>query len=325
VGINNVAAALTLGGTANTFVTLNVFTGRVLGSTLGNFGVASSFGTGGTNTVITLGGSATSGVLEYTGTTASSNRTINRDGRAAASGITITNAGQTLSLSANLGSGSQVNTGTNGWVFAGAGNLTSTGVIANSTGVGSTGTTITKNGTGTLTLGGASANTFTGAVTVNDGALVAATNKALGDTTSVSVVGGNLDLRGSTASTVTLGAAAAFSLSGTGNIKLQLGTNFDQLVTSGAGTFTITGGNFELDVTGAGFSYGNTYQVLSGFGGTNSVAGLTFSGYDTVNQQAALSNTGVLSFSAVPEPSTYAMILGGLGLFALVNRRRRSA
>ena len=169
VSINATGATVTFGG-ANTMNSLAVPSGRVVGATFGNFGVASNFGDGGTNTAITLG-NATNGVMEYSGVTASSNRTVNRDARSAASGIDVTNANETLTLTGNMGSGTQTNAGTNGWAFGGAGNLTLNGAISNATGAGSTGTTISKNGNGTLTLG-SNSNSYTGATDVNNGKLI---------------------------------------------------------------------------------------------------------------------------------------------------------
>jgi autotransporter-associated beta strand protein len=177
---------------------------------------------------------------------------------------------------------------------------------------------LVKIGTGTQRLTGASV--YTGTTTVSAGTLSAENNKALGNTSSVIVNGGTLDIRGITAGTVTIGGAGKFTLT-SGTIKLQLGTTFDQLVSSGAGTFTLTGGTLALDVTGTGFSYGNSYQVFSGFGGVNTVSGLTITGYDTANWSASLSTLGVLRFTAVPEPSTWAMLLGGIGMLAMFRRR----
>jgi hypothetical protein len=77
-------------------------------------------------------------------------------------------------------------------------------------------------------------------------------------------------------------------------------------------------------VTGAGFNYGNTYQVLSGFGGSNSVSGLAFTGFDTTNYTASLDNTGLLSFAVIPEPSTWALLAGSLTILTVLRRRRKN-
>ncbi len=321
---NSTTTDVTFGG-SNTNNTLNIVAGRLSGNTIGNFGVASAFGDGGTNTAIVVGGGTAgqNGVMIYTGNTASSNRTVTRDARSVASGINVTTAGETLTITGNVGSGTQVNAAGSGWVFGGAGNLTLTGVISNTSNVSSAGTAITKLGAGTLTLGGASNSTYTGNTTVTEGILIAITDKSLGNTAAVSVAGGTFEIRGATAGTVTIGAAGNFSLT-SGVIKFQLGTAFDQLVSSGAGAFTISGGNFELDVTGPGFSYGDTYAVLSGFGGSNSVSGLSFSGFDTAGYTAALGTDGVLSFTVVPEPSIVVLLAIGIGVALIMRRRVRA-
>jgi autotransporter-associated beta strand protein len=195
------------------------------------------------------------------------------------------------------------------------GSGTFAGVIRNGA---STPLNLTKNGTGMQTFTGASS--YTGTTTVAAGTLSAENNKALGNTSSLIVNGGTLNIRGATAGTVTIGGGGNFTLT-SGTIKLQLGTTFDQLVSSGAGTFTLTGGTLALDVTGTGFSYGNSYQVFSGFGGVNTVSGLAITGYDTADWSASLSTLGVLRFTAVPEPSTLAMLLGGIGMLTMFRRR----
>jgi fibronectin-binding autotransporter adhesin len=180
--------------------------------------------------------------------------------------------------------------------------------------------TITKTGDGILTLAPTTNSDYDGSVVLNAGTLSAEANKAFGDTTSVTVNGGTLNVRGSTAGTLTLGAAADLALSA-GTITFDLGTGFDQIISSGAGVFTITGGALNLNL-GSGFDYGDTYEILSGFGGTNSVSGLTFTGYDDVNYLASLGTDGVLEFSAIPESSSYALLAGLLALGSVMVRRR---
>jgi len=183
-----------------------------------------------------------------------------------------------------------------------------------------TGGSLNKTGNGTLTLAGT--NSYSGSTIVSVGTLIAQANKSLGNSSSVQVDGGTLDIRGITAGTVTLGANASLSLT-SGTISLQLGTSFDQLASSGSGAFTITGGTFALDVTGSGFAYSHTYNVLSGFGGSNSISGLTFTGYDSTNYLASLGTNGTLSFAAIPEPQTWALVAGA-GVFFMIMRRRRT-
>ncbi|MGJ8642874.1 MAG: autotransporter-associated beta strand repeat-containing protein [Luteolibacter sp.] len=178
---------------------------------------------------------------------------------------------------------------------------------------------ITKTGAGSITLTGA--NTYTSTTTVSGGTLSAENNKALGDTSLLAVTGGTLDVGGADAvGMLTLGANADLTLS-TGTINFDLGTAFDQIVSSGTGMFDIDGGTFELDVMGEGFDYENTYQVLSGFGGSNSVSGLSFTGYDDVGYTASLDTSGLLTFTPVPEPSAFALF--SLGVLGLCARRRR--
>lgn len=143
----------------------------------------------------------------------------------------------------------------------------------------------------------------------------------LSDSTTATI--GALSVSGGTLQngSVTLATGKNLSLT-SGTIKLQLGTIFDQIIGSATGAFAISGGTFALDVTGGGFSYANTYQVLSGFGGSNSVSGLGFTGYDAVNYTANLGTNGVLSFAAVPEPTTWALLAAGLTTVVVFRRRR---
>ena len=167
-----------------------------------------------------------------------------------------------------------------------------------------------------LTLG--VANTFAGGLTVNGGTLVANHTGALGGG-AVTVSGGTLDLLGAAAGTFVLGSGASFNLS-SGVVRFTLGTSSDQIV-GNAASFNLTGGTLELTL-GEGFDYGATYHLLTSFTG-GVVAGVAITGFDTGAYTATLSNVGVLSFAAVPEPASFASLaaLGALGFAA--SRRRR--
>ena len=202
---------------------------------------------------------------------------------------------------------------------------------------------LVRSGTGKTILSGA--NTFTGGTSISGGTLVlgsattlqsaTGTITASGGTLSSSVasttIGGNLVLSGGTIDpngtgigTIILGASKTFTMS-SGTLNIKLGTSFDQ-ITGGAGsTFSITGGTLALDVSGAGFSYASTYQILTSFTGTsNPVSGLTITGIS--GYTATLDGSGLLSFTAspVPEPSTYAAIFGALVLTGVIIRRRKT-
>ena len=353
------SGALILGGnTLNGTVTL--LGNSVIGATFDNTGGAINGQITGDYSLGFLGGTGAGAIYtlsntgnNYTGDTSLSSVPADPTGASPTAGNITLKMGAANALSSGVGKGNLIMssastyfskldlngnaTAINGLISGGAGtnSITNTSATAATLTVGNNDQTATyggtilagtgsisivKTGAGTQTFSGT--NSYTGSTMITVGTLVAQADKALGDSSSVSVNGGTLDIRGATAGTVTLGANAGLSLS-SGIINFQLGTSFDQLVSSGgAGAFTITGGTFALDVSGTGFSYANTYAVLSGFGGANSVTGLGFTGYDSVNYTASLGTNGVLSFVAVPEPATWALIAGA-GTFFMVMRRRR--
>lgn len=191
----------------------------------------------------------------------------------------------------------------------------------------------------TLTLGGA--NTYGGGTTVSLGVLAAAHASALGSgavtvsggelQTTVAAVGGmggltmssgTLTLNGTAAGTVTLAAGANLVMTG-GTWKIGLATGTDVIAGSGAGTFSLTAGT--LDLGGGAINYGATYNLITGFA-SGSVSNVSFTNYDSSQWSASLSNAGVLSFTAVPEPSTYGLLGAGcLAGLAFVRRRSRRA
>lgn len=334
VSVNSPAATVTLGG-ANTMNTLSIPAGRVIGASLNDFGVASNFGDGGTNTAISLGGATTAGVMEYSGVTATSNRTVNRDARFTGSGIDITTSGQTLTLSANLGSGSQTNALTNGWAFGGAGNLTLNGMISNATGVGSSGTTITKSGGGTLTLGTAS-NSYTGATDVMGGSLIVNGNIS---TSLLTTVKTGATLRGTgTTGNLVVNSNASFapgdggieSVNVIGNLMLDGGSFsvFEINTTGDIGDLAISsalltfGGTLGVTNIGGSLMAGDTFNLFDWGTTTGTFSSVSLPTLDAglAWNQSNLYVNGQIAVAAVPE--TRAALLGGFGLLALLRRRR---
>ncbi|EIP99631.1 PEP-CTERM putative exosortase interaction domain-containing protein [Opitutaceae bacterium TAV1] len=250
--------------------------------------------------------------------------------------VTIGSLSGTGSVSPNIGG----TTGTRTLVINQSTNTTFSGTFI-------AGTTnrvlaVTKSGSGTLILEGA--NAHQGQTLVNAGSLVLAAESTLAAATgdvvvngatailSTSVananVGGNLTLsegilrlNDTSAGSLTLAAGKDFTMSG-GSIELSLDTIHDQIFGDG-GNFSITGGTLVLDVTGAGFSYENSWQIFSSFAG-GSVTDLTIIGYDTAQYTAVLGNDGYLGFTAIPEPSALALITGGVTLGSILCRRRRN-
>ncbi|MDB6115947.1 MAG: hypothetical protein JWQ62_2892 [Lacunisphaera sp.] len=216
---------------------------------------------------------------------------------------------------------------------------TYSGVIAD----GAAGMTLTKTGAGTQILSGD--NTYSGGTTVSSGTLtlgsvtslqgatgtLAVSGGTLETSVSSTAIGGNLTFssgtiapNGTGAGSLTLAAGKTFAMSG-GTLNLTLGSSFDQIISAGSGTLALTGGTIDFGTSGAGFSYASSYQIFSGFGSA-SYGSLTLGGYDTAGYSAAISNAGLLTFSAaaIPEPSTYAALAGALALGFAAWRRRLS-
>lgn len=181
---------------------------------------------------------------------------------------------------------------------------------------------LTKTGTGALTLSAINFFGATNTFTVSAGTVNADNNRALGSG-NVALSGGELVINSTGTGTLTLQADKSFSMT-TGTLKLSIASaaSFDQIFGSGTGTFNLSGG--VIDLTNSVTDYGVTYSFFSGFS-SGSVSGLTFTNYDSATYTAILGSNGLLSFTlnSIPEPSTYAAILGGLALGFVAWRRRR--
>ena len=214
--------------------------------------------------------------------------------------------------------------------------------------------TFTKAGANSLTLTGA--NTYTGGTTLSAGTLLAnnTTGSAAGSG-AVVVNGGTLGGTGSIAGSVTLNTSGVLSPGAsieslaTGALTLNTGSSFlYELNTTGLGTADLLDVNGNLDLNGAValsladlgsnslLTNGTKFTMISYFGAWD---GDIFSGYAddsdftmfgndwriNYNDVSAVSVNGgafanAVTLTVVPEPG--AALLGGLGMFALLRRRR---
>jgi autotransporter-associated beta strand protein len=215
---------------------------------------------------------------------------------------------------------------------------------------------LTKQGNGTLTL--SANNTYTGATTVNVGTLLVNGSLAAGSTVTVNsgaTLGGNGTINGAAVvngtlqpgnspgvltfgSSLTLGANSTVVMELNSTVR---GTGYDGIDVTGALTY---GGALTINVGTTFLSSNQTFSLFAGSASESgnfasvSLAGAYGTGSFTNssgvwnrtdsngNQWSFSQDTGNLSFTAVPEPTT--AMLGGLGLLALglaqVLRRRRA-
>ena len=189
---------------------------------------------------------------------------------------------------------------------------------------------------------------FTGATTVAGGTLKI--NGAFGGTVTVqsgAILGGSGTL--SALATVSAGGHLApgnspGTITFSGGLTLNEGTVFDlQLGASASDKILINGGSLSLtpgatgfivNITDAGDFTAGTYTLIDySTGATLATAvnaadfhlGSTIAGYDFVISTNGNTLQVTATTSAIPEPSTYAAIVGGLILSVVVIRRRRQA
>jgi len=296
----------------------NVVTGSTM-SVLANSG-SSSLGSG----QIQLKG----GTFKYSGNTATSAQNVLIDSRFVGT-VEVTTAGQTLTLS-NLKNTNSANASLlpNGAILGGAGNLTITNIIADSTASQKTAFTITKFGTGTLTLN--AVNTYTGATTINAGTLALGASGSISTSSAITVAAGatfdtsaksSYAFNTANATTVGVGATTAGLINSaavtfsSASLVLDFGSTSTLLSSYNILTKTGFTGDFS-NVTATGTSISGSFTF------TNNMTKdwtLTSGGYDLTFSESL----GTLTVTAVPEPSTYAAIFGALALAGTAFSRRR--
>ncbi|MET0262610.1 MAG: autotransporter-associated beta strand repeat-containing protein, partial [Rariglobus sp.] len=183
------------------------------------------------------------------------------------------------------------------------GNDTSTtysGVISGSGG-------FTKVGAGTQTLSGD--NTYSGATTVNAGTLALGAANRIANTSGLVLGGGTFATGGfnETLNTLTLNGSSTLDFgAGLGSALVFSASN------GIAWTGTLTLLNFDIGTDSLKFGTSVTALTLA------QLDAISLSGYT-----ASLANDGTVIFSAIPEPSTYALFAGAAFLALATVRRRR--
>lgn len=351
--LNNTTGTVALTGA-------NTFTGSVTVKS-GTTAVSSSTAFGQSTNVVTVGvASAGNASIYFTSTSAPANNFVITAGTAGTNTFATTSNGVNLTgtillngdLATRVGSGTFTLSG----VISGAGRLTHAGsaILALSGANTYTGGTTISGGTinlsGSGKLGAGTTSIASGATLSFSGLAGNPYAFASGDTLTGS---GSVALATSAVTfsgllspgTSGMGALTLSSSNSSGTLQFDAttrfaftlgasGTNTSLLLSSGNPTLGLGSGVVNFDdfsfTTGTGFAAGNSYTLISGATTHTGDLGSSLSGLIDSSSLGTLSLSGndlVLTISAIPEPSTYAAIFGGVALVGAIalKRRKRAA
>jgi autotransporter-associated beta strand protein len=281
--------------------------------------VIDSAGTGGVTLLAsgtpTAGGAWTGGTTVKRGVLAASTTTIgsgsitlgHTSGSETATLRIGTNAGFTSNLTV------QANSGTNILEFT----STSTGSSASSA--------ITLNGNLNVGVRNVTGGTTLSGVISGSGDLIKGTYQGSATTGLLTLSGAN------TYSGDTTINNGAFTLAETGSLTFYIGANGVNNQVNGISTGAVAfNGTFNLDLTNAAAANGNSWTLVSLAAVETYGVGFSFANFSDADNDNVWTNggwsfseaTGILSYSAIPEPSTYAL-LAGAGFLAYAGIRRK--
>ena len=199
-----------------------------------------------------------------------------------------------------------VNNGANLLTVDGTGNTSISGVIGGGAGG------LTKNGSGKLTL--SAANTYTGATSVSAGTLFV-TGSLTSDVTltGTGTIGG-----GGTVGALSLGGTSFFDIADVLASNNPLDATAISFAASGFGIDNLKASGAAVDWTAVATG---TYTLINGTLNSTNLENLGLeNAYALGGGKSAYFQSGSLQLVVIPETSS--LILGGLGLFSMLRRRR---